>query len=146
MGMEEAFLETIKQSPRSKLDRDAFADWLTDQDRVEEADFVRSWTRDKHDEAVTWMSRFAIDMIHEDGDDELEAPDISDLITAGWKHVKDGHSSCLVGSGFWAEEQIEQDDFRKEFWYHWSMITGKPFTPDAEGEHTRDGHLFRCCG
>lgn len=147
-GLEEAFLDRIKEEPKDAFARACYADFLDENDRPEEADFLRTWTPELHDQAVTFFTNLAEEMTREDGDEAgdymTDKTDVDDLVACGWKHVEYGLSSCPVGSGFWADEWICDEKNRKQFWYYWSMITGKPFTPDSPGL-LRDGYLFSCC-
>jgi uncharacterized protein (TIGR02996 family) len=143
--MEQAFLNVIEKHPRDKDTRLVYGDWLEENDRIEEADFVRAWTEKKYYEAIEWIKKFKDDVNKEDGGGDYDSETtMEDIIQAGWNHVKHGSVCSLVGSGFWADEQIADDEFRNAFWTHWSVITGKAFLPKGES-HTRDGYLFSCC-
>ncbi len=55
----QGFLMTIKANPLDPDIRAIFADFLDEHDQPEEADFFRSWTVEKHQAALAFLTEYA---------------------------------------------------------------------------------------
>ncbi len=167
-----SFLEAIKTNPRDWDTRKVFADWLEEQDEIQEADEQRRWN-DEIQNAWEWLENLAkeggrtcvnysehcasynrdkgictVDQIWKD-------ITIQDLIQAGHDYIDSKGREWWVQQG--AEELRDlmyQPGVKECYWKNWSLVTNRPLPkldlgaedPDWEHEYEFDGlgNPFSC--
>jgi uncharacterized protein (TIGR02996 family) len=131
-----AFLRALSENEDDTPTRLVYADWLDEQGEHEEADRQRKWPAAKE-----WLVRFCRD--HNPPPDENSDEWVisyEELLELGREAIEEADEE---GVGFSCGNNMSMCDalraHRQEFWKNWSVVTGIPLPPDAEG-----GGYFRC--
>ena len=153
---EREFLNALRADDEDELTRNAYADWLLENDRPEGADRQRAWVASKK-----WMMSFLKEINYgpyvrdpdgnpvedEDGNyvkdtdpDNIGGPhQLYDAIEAGFGALSgDGYTwSSDAGSDYFNTGDPEKS---REFFKHWQVLTGAPLPAESVVEDPP----FRC--
>lgn len=132
----QAFLNAIEAGPwDDELTRGVFADWLDDRGEHEEADRQRQWVPSSR-----WLRELAAR--HYTGYDEGRPFEYEEILQAGHEYID--HDGYLVQY----DGQSLQDEIygnSKEFWRHWSIVTGRALpAKNRWGRDFTDSQPFSC--
>jgi uncharacterized protein (TIGR02996 family) len=157
---EQAFHAAIAAAPADAAVHGAYADWLDEHDRPEEADWHRAWTTAKRAAALAWLAEFAADHYHDDNypngpwDDETYEQGrpltAAQVIEAGhewlrtlepdsWDGKLRGEYFTQMGAESLRNWMVRKDN-RQKFWRNWALATGT-YVP---AETAEDGYVFSC--
>src|SRR5262245_12305237 len=141
MNQREAFLQAIQDDPRDLATHRAFADWLDEHDEPELADFHRTWTVEKYDEAWKWLREFAEFLNNEgatvyEGEDRNPNLSAEDLLEAMHDQVRTGEGGIFLG--FITPDECWTE--RGRMWECFELITGQKVAEETKD----DGPSFRC--
>jgi uncharacterized protein (TIGR02996 family) len=132
MSPRDAFLQALTDNEDDITTRLVYADWLEEQGEHEEADRQRKWPAAKE-----WLVRFCRD--HNPPPDEEDpyerVTSYPELIELGREAVEDADER---GFGFHCGTNETMCNALRansqEFWKNWSIVTGIPLPPDADGK------------
>ena len=147
MNSDEAmFLAAITASPDDEATHQAYADWLDENDRPDEADWHRAFRAADAQAARAWFVTFAqghfegyaeperewtADEVIEAGRRWLTTP--SDPAHYTWRGTTQHGSQSL-------QDEMYSQSTREEFWRHLALATGT-YVPQDTAE---DGYVFGC--
>ncbi len=139
--LELSFKSHLEADPRDLATHRAYADWLEEQGRDDEAALHRAWTLDAYDQANEYMLRQIREVIVCDYDKDERWYDedengLRDLLDDATKYLATGQRTCLNFDCY----DMELNGNMEEFWKHYSVLTGRPVRLD-DGE---SGWFFRC--
>lgn len=127
----DAFLAAIDAAPwDDELPRLVYADWLDERGEHEEANRQRKWV-----ESSRWLREFAEELgsNYSDYDDPGEPITYEQVVEAGRNYAATGQYFIQYGSQE-AQRAMGEEKVRRDFWRHWSVVTGLPVPPDEYGE------------
>jgi uncharacterized protein (TIGR02996 family) len=144
--MEDAFRKALAEDPYDLATHLAFADWLDENDRPEEADLQRRWTALKQRESERWLKAFAEevsscetilgDRVHPDGFT------YEDVIRTGHNYLNEGdkvHVGEQIQVNLNISNHLDEDE-AKIFWGHFEVVTGRPVL------NHNDEYFVNCSG
>lgn len=127
MTTENTFLDNIEICPLDQLLRNAYADWLDENDRPEEANRQRKWIG-----AYDVLARVAFPYVEEEEVEGTGEPtgvvigrDYARVMNEvnGWADYVKNHDDIIFGSN-WAQDHLHDKDNREEFWEAFEIVTG----------------------
>lgn len=132
---EKAFLARIEQDEDDYTTRGAFADWLDEHDRPEEADAQRNFQASKK-----WLLDFLAEHNDHGYEDENEVT-YEQLVLLGRVGVLERGEDGDFGFSLGRRETVCQAlrENKEEFWKHWSVVTGIQLPGPADESHFRCG-------
>jgi uncharacterized protein (TIGR02996 family) len=127
---EDAFRKGIQATPEDDTLRGAFADWLDERDRHEEATAQRNWRK-----SVAWLKKFVGRDGIGDGDEyEYTFDEFLDYIR---RQVEDGGTEINFGPAEGVMYELaENDRSSRDFWRHFGIVTGFVVPEDDQGNHS----------
>jgi uncharacterized protein (TIGR02996 family) len=129
VNLRDAFIKALNHNEDDLATRLVFADWLDEQGEHEEADRQRKWPAAKN-----WLVRFFRE--HNQGDYMGELNSYEEMVEHGRVAVAEADGRMLgfdCGSNQGLSDALRANS--KEFWKNWSIVTGIPLPPAAEGMH-----------
>ena len=127
---EDTFRQQIQATPDDNTLRGAFADWLDERDRGDEAKDQRNWKK-----SVQWLKKFVAEDGIGDGDEyEYGFDEFLDWIK---QQVRDGGTEISFGPAEGISYALAEDDrTRRDFWRHFGVVTGFVVPEDDQGKHS----------
>lgn len=151
MNLEQSFLKVLETQPKDQATRNAYADWLEDEDRPEEADRQRNWIT-----AYEWMEARAAECGGQreeyDWDGTMEG--VWEPITAQVM-IQAGHN-WLAARDYFVQRGTEtarsvMGGRMEDYWKYWSIVTGINPPRQAllsewnfEAERNQLANIFSC--
>jgi uncharacterized protein (TIGR02996 family) len=136
VNQRKAFLKALSKNEDDTATRLVYADWLDEQGEHEEADRQRKWPASKE-----WLVQFCREHNPPDEDDPDEwFISYQQLLELGREAVEEangGEVGFSCGNNMAMSEALQ--DNTREFWKHWSIVTGILLPPDVE-----DRSYFSC--
>jgi uncharacterized protein (TIGR02996 family) len=108
---EQSFLDAIAARPDDEAVHGAFADWLDENDRPEEAAFQRRWTPEVQ-KSEDWLRAKAAEYHLFSAFPEC----IREVIEEGYCHGSGGEEM---------RDDLRDDNFRADLFEHWQTFSGK---------------------
>lgn len=126
MTEQEKFLAAIEENPKDYFLRQAYADWLEENDQPEEADRQR-----KYEEAEKWLTDFAARCGSYCTNYGIDAPcdrwepvTLEIIVQAGIDFVQGYDWWTQVGSERARNLLADHDELKKQYWSNWEIVTG----------------------
>jgi uncharacterized protein (TIGR02996 family) len=131
MSERDAFLKVLAENEDDTVTRLVYADWLDEYGEHEEADRQRKWPAAKQ-----WLVRFCqFNNPADDLDPDVRFISYETLLELGRTAVEGADEE---GFGFSCGNNMKMCDALRDntlvFWTNWSIVTGIPLPPDAEGK------------
>ena len=132
MGDRDAFLRTLEANPHDDDTRLIFCDWLEERGEDDLAAHHRQWIVSRD-----WLRALAptlgLQNSTYDYNDKKAIGDpitYEDLIDAGFGYLDDGNFWTQIGSE--QAREMMRGDMLKQFWQHWSNVTGREYETREE--------------
>jgi uncharacterized protein (TIGR02996 family) len=122
---ERAFLEHLRRDSFDRVTRSAYADWLEEKGRDDEAVGVRQFDEDR-ERAVRWMKNHAI-----------RVQQLYDEMVEAGHSMKAGGGWCFGTDA--AQDTLLDESYREQWWRAWEKITAEAVTTELIEQRN-----FRC--
>lgn len=134
------FLDEIQSDPENTSVRAIFADWLDEHDEPELADFMRSWSLDKYQKSVKYLTELA-EYIQKEG--RGKGYGVEDDWVFSYEELLEGLKEAYKPGGnniyFSFDTPDELSGKRKQMWEAFQWVTSQPVAEDAKSNFP-----FRC--